>query len=255
MATTSISQMTTAATVDNGDLFEIAHPDNGSATGYASNKQSMAAIADHMATAVNYPTMNTTAKTIVGAINELEAGGGGGGSSTLAGLTDVDISSPTNGQTLIYNATSGKWENGAGGGGGGSINYSETETLIGTWYGVPLYQKTISYTSPGGTLDTDTIIDSTLQHGTNCFIVAFEGVYGYGYMNAASHSEAPRTMNGTTSPEPLGQATLHLPWYGGGTTNAPMIYCYSDGIHFMKNGGTSEAKSVSLTVRYVKKPQ
>lgn len=44
--------------------------------------------------------------------------GGGGGSTTLSGLTDVDISSPTDGQTLVYNATTGKWENGAGGGGG-----------------------------------------------------------------------------------------------------------------------------------------
>lgn len=32
--------------------------------------------------------------------------------STLAGLTDVDISNPTDGQTLVYNATSEKWENG-----------------------------------------------------------------------------------------------------------------------------------------------
>lgn len=38
-------------------------------------------------------------------------GGGGGGSTTLSGLTDVDISNPTDGQTLVYNATSGKWEN------------------------------------------------------------------------------------------------------------------------------------------------
>ena len=45
-------------------------------------------------------------------------GGGGGGSSTLSGLTDVDISNPSNGQTLVYNSTSGKWENGAGGGNG-----------------------------------------------------------------------------------------------------------------------------------------
>lgn len=43
-------------------------------------------------------------------------GGGGGGSSTLSGLTDVDISNPTDGQTLVYNATTEKWENGAGGG-------------------------------------------------------------------------------------------------------------------------------------------
>ena len=69
--------MTTAATVDNGDLFEIAHPDAGSATGYASNKQTLAAIADHAATAVNYPGLNTTAKNIVGAINEILQSAGG----------------------------------------------------------------------------------------------------------------------------------------------------------------------------------
>lgn len=43
--------------------------------------------------------------------------GGGGGSTTLSGLTDVDISNPANGQTLVYNAESGKWENGAASGG------------------------------------------------------------------------------------------------------------------------------------------
>ena len=44
--------------------------------------------------------------------------GPGGGSSTLSGLTDVDISNPTDGQTLVYNATTGKWENGSTGEGG-----------------------------------------------------------------------------------------------------------------------------------------
>ena len=29
----------------------------------------------------------------------------------LSGLTDTNISSPTNGQVLMYNSTSGKWEN------------------------------------------------------------------------------------------------------------------------------------------------
>lgn len=47
----------------------------------------------------------------------MSGGGGGGGSSALSGLTDVDISNPTNGQTLVYNATSGKWENGDSAGG------------------------------------------------------------------------------------------------------------------------------------------
>lgn len=50
------------------------------------------------------------------AFNPVKVRTGGGGSSTLSGLTDVDISNPSDGQTLVYNATSGKWENGAGGG-------------------------------------------------------------------------------------------------------------------------------------------
>lgn len=48
---------------------------------------------------------------------------GSGGSSTLSGLTDTNISSPSNGQVLGYNSTSQKWENQtpSGGGGGGYV--------------------------------------------------------------------------------------------------------------------------------------
>lgn len=35
--------------------------------------------------------------------------GSGSGSGALASLSDVNISNPTDGQTLVYNATSGKW--------------------------------------------------------------------------------------------------------------------------------------------------
>lgn len=40
-----------------------------------------------------------------------EKAAGGGGSTTLAGLTDVDISNPSDGQMLAYNSTTHKWEN------------------------------------------------------------------------------------------------------------------------------------------------
>jgi hypothetical protein len=43
--------------------------------------------------------------------------GGGGGSSTLAGLDDVNISTPTDGQALVFDNATQKWVNGAGGGG------------------------------------------------------------------------------------------------------------------------------------------
>lgn len=53
------------------------------------------------------------------------SGGGGGGSSTLSGLTDVDISNPTDGQTLVYDAASSKWVNGGGGGSSSSVRVFE----------------------------------------------------------------------------------------------------------------------------------
>ena len=37
--------------------------------------------------------------------------GGSGGSSTLAGLDDVDITSPTDGQFLVYNYSNSMWNN------------------------------------------------------------------------------------------------------------------------------------------------
>lgn len=43
--------------------------------------------------------------------------GGGGGSSTLAGLTDVNISSPTDGQALVYDDVNDEWVNGTVSGG------------------------------------------------------------------------------------------------------------------------------------------
>jgi hypothetical protein len=77
MATKSISELTSAVTVDNGTLLEVATPDAGSASGYTSEKVSVAQLADHTANTVIYPTLNTTSKTIAGAINELNASTGG----------------------------------------------------------------------------------------------------------------------------------------------------------------------------------
>ena len=55
-------------------------------------------------------------------------GGGGGGASALTDLTDVNISSPADGQALIYDGANQKWINGTGGGGGGSSQSLEVKT-------------------------------------------------------------------------------------------------------------------------------
>lgn len=112
MANKSISQLDSAAVVDNGDLFEIAQPDLSSASGYKSYKQSLAAMADHMATQVLYPGLNTTSKSLVGAINEIYASGGGKilTGTLAAGQTSVTLSDATitNNSTFdIYTDTLG----------------------------------------------------------------------------------------------------------------------------------------------------
>lgn len=58
--------------------------------------------------------------------------GGGGGSSSLAGLSDVTLSSPSNNQVLKYNSTSQKWENQneSGGGSGGHTIYDPNGTAM-----------------------------------------------------------------------------------------------------------------------------
>ena len=64
---------------------------------------------------------------------------GGGGASALTDLTDVAISSPTDGQALLYDAQNQEWVNGTvqGGGGSGITTVEEvlenTETTLTAW--------------------------------------------------------------------------------------------------------------------------
>ena len=48
-----------------------------------------------------------------GTVDVEATGGGGGGSSTLAGLSDVTITDVQNDQLLVYNTSTGQWENAA----------------------------------------------------------------------------------------------------------------------------------------------
>ena len=107
--------------------------------------------------------------------------GGGGGSSSLAGLSDVNLTTPTDGQVLTYDDVNDEWVNanpsGGGdsvswtqlqasgtkiaeidingttqdvyaptGGGGGGHTYSTSEQIVGTWLGETLYEKSFVYT-------------------------------------------------------------------------------------------------------------
>ena len=75
------------------------------------------------------PTLESGTKiadySINGSEGELYAPTPSAGSTTLSGLTDVDLSSPTDGQGLVYDEETGKWVNSDIGGGGGGVAVSE----------------------------------------------------------------------------------------------------------------------------------
>lgn len=101
-----------AGTVKGGSLLATSEPDSSTPPVYSSSKVSAADIADFVANDKNYAELTETIdKTLIGAINEIAQGGGGGGSSTLAGLTDVDITTPTDGQVLSYDSVNQEWVN------------------------------------------------------------------------------------------------------------------------------------------------
>ena len=52
------------------------------------------------------------------------------GAGKLLGLGDVNITSPSNAQALIYDSATSKWVNGAGGGGGGVSPITQNYTTV-----------------------------------------------------------------------------------------------------------------------------
>ena len=121
-------------------------------------------IADMVAT-TEFDDLDTEDKTLKGAINELAAGGGGGGSSTFAGLTDVSINEPADGQVPKYNATTQKWENANESGGGSTVSITPilvTGTQIAT-FSID-GQSGVLYAPAGGGSSTVFVITQTASN-------------------------------------------------------------------------------------------
>lgn len=134
----SISQLTTAEQTTSSDLFETSIP-NGS-LGYLSRKVSLDTIADYIGNDHLFSTdLQTTDKTLTGAINEAAQSGGGASieemtqaeynaltpeqkadgtlraisdaATSISDIDDVNITSVADGDVLAYDSTSSKWVN------------------------------------------------------------------------------------------------------------------------------------------------
>jgi len=115
-----ISELDQALQINNDAVFPISQDNGGTDTTY---KVSITQISAEIGEDQTFSNLDTTDKTLVGAINEVAQGGGGGGSSTLDGLTDVDIDDQTlsDGQVLKYDSAEDKWINDDVGAGGHTI--------------------------------------------------------------------------------------------------------------------------------------
>ena len=106
----------------------------------------------------------------------INSAGGGGGATSLVDLLDVNITSPTNGQALVYNATSGKWENQTIGGGS-----------TGTLSSIGLVMPTGFSVSPGTlTEDGSFTVSFAAGYGLPLTADVNKGVTAYGWGNHAN---------------------------------------------------------------------
>lgn len=73
-----ISALTTAESTSASDLFETAIPNAMTETGYISRKVTLGTIANFLLGTLQFSSLNTTVKNIIGAINEVLSSAGGG---------------------------------------------------------------------------------------------------------------------------------------------------------------------------------
>lgn len=150
---------TQAADVNNNALVSMANVENNA---YVSGVVTMTGLGTKLNNNVEYSSaLQTTSKTIIGAINEVAQGGGGGGSSTLAGLTDVTITTPSNNQVLKYNSSTNKWENGSGSGTTTSLSDLSDVTLT-----TPINGQTLVYDSANSRWINDNASESSYIYST-----------------------------------------------------------------------------------------
>lgn len=133
---------------------------------------------------------------------EIVINGGGGGASSLSDLDDVDLSSPSDGQVLGFDADSGKWTNQNAGGGAvdsvngqtgtvvldaGDLGYDENETYSSGTVGDAITDLKSDLNSNG---ITDDLRDALLQLAAHVAYIDDDGQDYYDALEAALYPPA-----------------------------------------------------------------
>lgn len=174
---------------------------------------------------------------------------GGSGSSTLAGLTDVDLDTPTDGQGLVYDATNQKWVNADVGGGGGGGGYEET-VLWDTGGTTSNWNNPIVATLNGNVSDYDEIrVEFTDgdNYTTNIFIPVSEipnnysqklfSNYAYRLGSASVNSDTQITLYTTAGSITFSEIVGIKYGSGGGSTGGGNLYGTTDPTNDLGNNG------------------
>lgn len=174
----------------------------------------------------------------------LNPDGGGGGTTLLADLLDVNISNPTDGQALVYNGTSERWENktiGGGGGGGGATSFADLDDVSfnnlangqvpvynatsGKWENQTIGGGSGTLTSIGLVMPTGFTVSPATLTANGSFTVGFDS--GYSLPTTSKQSQwddaytfAQNSGFGTPAnnyiPITLGSTTVNVLTSGGG---------------------------------------
>lgn len=99
------SDLSEVVSLDNDDLFALAHVNGSSETGYASIASKITQVGAKINESVTYSNLQTTSKTIVGAINEVRQAAGGGTTITgtlIAGNTTLTLTNAAITTTAKY---------------------------------------------------------------------------------------------------------------------------------------------------------
>ena len=98
MADKKISQLDLVSQINNDAVVPMSQENGGEQTTY---KALITALGAKIAEGMTFSNLATTAKNLVGAINEINAGGGGGGAAILIGTSTPSSSQGSNGNLYI----------------------------------------------------------------------------------------------------------------------------------------------------------